>query len=61
MRKRSQARNRRLGRKRLEIDIENVDKKMWKEYQAKLNLELKTEILKGSKRKRETQEDCTEQ
>ncbi|RIB10209.1 hypothetical protein C2G38_2206774 [Gigaspora rosea] len=48
-------------RKRLEIDIENVNEKIWKEYQAKLNLELRTKIIKEVKEKREMQKTCIEQ
>ncbi|CAG8836639.1 28321_t:CDS:2, partial [Gigaspora margarita] len=50
LRKRSQAENRRIRRKRLEIDIESTNKKNWKEYQAKLNKELKRKLSKNSKK-----------
>ncbi|CAG8785067.1 26099_t:CDS:2 [Gigaspora margarita] len=37
LQKRSQAENRRVRRKRLEIDIENVNERYWEEYRAILN------------------------
>ncbi|CAG8823690.1 12320_t:CDS:2, partial [Gigaspora margarita] len=40
------AENRRVRRKRLEIDIENVNEKDWEEYRANLSKELKKKLLK---------------
>ncbi|CAG8696861.1 20125_t:CDS:2 [Gigaspora margarita] len=50
LRKRSQAENRRIRRKRLEINIESTNKKNWEEYQAKLNKELKRKLSKNSEK-----------
>ncbi|CAG8844231.1 9692_t:CDS:2, partial [Gigaspora margarita] len=38
--------NRRVRRKRLEIDMENVNEKDWKEYRAFLSKELKKKLSK---------------
>ncbi|CAG8754162.1 12584_t:CDS:2, partial [Gigaspora margarita] len=50
LQKRSQAENRKIRKKRLEIDIESTNKKNWEEYQAKLNKELKRKLSKNSKK-----------
>ncbi|CAG8789175.1 691_t:CDS:1, partial [Gigaspora margarita] len=56
LRKRSQAENRRIRRKRLEINIESTNEKNWEDYQAKLNKELKRKLSKNSE-KRSIQSD----
>ncbi|CAG8775043.1 20701_t:CDS:2 [Gigaspora margarita] len=45
--KRSQAKNREIRRKRLEIDIESTNEKNWEEYQAELNKEIKRKLSKN--------------
>ncbi|CAG8813065.1 22379_t:CDS:2, partial [Gigaspora margarita] len=46
LQKRSQAENRRARRKRLEIDMENVNEKDWDEYRLFLSKELKGKLSK---------------
>ncbi|CAG8830575.1 43480_t:CDS:2, partial [Gigaspora margarita] len=46
LRKRSQAENRRVRRKRLEIDMENVNEKDWEDYRVFLSKELKEKLSK---------------
>ncbi|CAG8855307.1 15368_t:CDS:1, partial [Gigaspora margarita] len=46
LRKRSQVKNRRARRKRLEIDIENINEKDWDKYQLFLSKELKEKLSK---------------
>ncbi|CAG8829860.1 35434_t:CDS:1, partial [Gigaspora margarita] len=50
LRKRNQAENQRVRRKRLEIDMENVNEKDWEEYRAILNKELKRKLSKDSEK-----------
>ncbi|CAG8696335.1 13629_t:CDS:2, partial [Gigaspora margarita] len=50
LQKRSQAKNQRVRRKKLEIDMKNANKKDWKEYQTNLSKELKRKLLKDIKK-----------